>query len=350
MGSMLLFLNDVADAIAETHPDVKASTLAYTYSQKPPKNIKPRPNVQIQLCSVPVSPLYAIGDPSCGQNEGFRRALLDWGRICRNISIWNYNLNHWNELLPNPNMDVVEPNIRFFVANNVRSAFIQSPGGLATEFSDLKNYITSNLLWNPNRSGTKLRDEFLTLHYGEAAGPIRDYLNLLHDRARINTKSKSWVSFCGWRENFGLDDKFVETGMKLFEEALRLYPPAWVFARTAREDDEIGGYPVPAGVAVLLATYVTHHHREYWEEPERFDPDRFLPENVSARPRFAYYPFGGGVRQCIGQRFAILQAQLTLAMVARKVRLRLVPGQTVEPKTATVLKPRQGILMTIENR
>ena len=99
---------------------------------------------------------------------------------------------------------------------------MQSPDGLATELSDLKNYVTSKLLWNPNLSAEKLRDEFLDLHYGPAAGPIRDYINLLHDTARINTKSKPWVSFCGWRENFGLDDEFVQAGMKLFEQALRL--------------------------------------------------------------------------------------------------------------------------------
>ena len=222
MGSLLIFVNAVADEIVKTHPNVKIGTLAYNYSQKPPKNIEPRPNVQIQLCSVPVSPLYAIGDPGCGQNEGFRQALAAWSRICDDIGIWNYNLNHWNGLLPNPNMDVVESNIRFFVANNVRRVFMQSPSGVSTEFSDLKNYVTCRLAWNPELNGRQLRNEFLHLHYGEAAGPIRDYLDLLHDRARINTESKPWVSFCGRADNFGIDDKVIQAGLEAFEEALEL--------------------------------------------------------------------------------------------------------------------------------
>jgi hypothetical protein len=222
MGALLTLVNAVADEIGKKHPDVMVGTLAYNWSLKAPKNLKPRPNVLIQLSSVPCSPLYPIGDQSCTQNEGFRRVLSDWGRICENISIWNYNLNHWNIQLPNPNMRVVEPNIRYFVANNARGVFMQSPDGLATEFSELKNYITSSLLWDPNRSGEKLRDEFIDLHYGRAAGTICEYIDFLHDTVRINTKSKPWVSFCGWRENFGIDDELVQTGMKLFEEALRL--------------------------------------------------------------------------------------------------------------------------------
>jgi hypothetical protein len=220
MGSLLTFVNGVADDIAKTHPDVMVGTLAYNYSQKPPKTIKPRPNVQIHLCSVRCNVLYPIRDPTCAQNEGFRQVLEDWKKVCDYITVWNYNLNHWHEQLPNPNMEVVEHNIRFFAANNVRGVFLQSPEGVSTEMSDLKNYVNSRLLWDPNQSGERLRDEFLTLHYGRAADPIRRFLRYLHENAREKTKGREYVHFAGWRRNVGIDDAFIHEAMKLFDEAL----------------------------------------------------------------------------------------------------------------------------------
>ena len=220
MGSLLTFVNAVADEIAKTHPNVKIGTLAYVYSERPPKTIKPRPNVQIQLCSVPCRPTRPINDRTCVQNEGFRRNLAGWGRICNDIGIWNYNLNHHLLLLPNPNMRVVEPNIRFFVANNVRRVFMQSPHGMSTEFSDLKNYVTSRLLWNPKLSGRQLRNEFLRLHYGKAAAPIRYYLDLLHNKAQAVTMC--YMHFAGRTDNFGIDDEVIQAGLKAFEAAWEL--------------------------------------------------------------------------------------------------------------------------------
>ncbi|HEX8422351.1 MAG TPA: cytochrome P450 [Pyrinomonadaceae bacterium] len=134
------------------------------------------------------------------------------------------------------------------------------------------------------------------------------------------------------------------------EEALRLYPPAWVIGRTAIHDDEIGGYRIKAGSEIIMCLYVTHRHPEFWDEPDKFDPERFSPERVAARPRYAYFPFGGGPRQCIGNNFALMEAQLVLATVATRYRLRLTPGQRVEPEASITLHPRHGIRMTLEPR
>jgi cytochrome P450 len=111
--------------------------------------------------------------------------------------------------------------------------------------------------------------------------------------------------------------------LQVIHESMRLYPPAWVFVRAAIHDDEIGGYHVPAGAMVVLCPYVTHHHPDFWEDPETFDPDRFTPERSAARPKFAYYPFGGGPRLCIGNHFAFMEAQIILAMTAQRFRLEL---------------------------
>jgi cytochrome P450 len=139
----------------------------------------------------------------------------------------------------------------------------------------------------------------------------------------------------------------LEYTKRVIEEVMRLYPPAWAVERSAVGDDELGGYPIPAGSAVDLSPYVTHRHPAFWENPEGFDPDRFTPERAAGRPRFAYFPFGGGPRHCIGSEFAMLEAQLVVAMVAQRYRLELVPGYRAEPDSTIVLRPRPGVVMTL---
>ena len=136
----------------------------------------------------------------------------------------------------------------------------------------------------------------------------------------------------------------------VLEESMRLYPPAYAISRWCVEADKVGGYDVPAESAITLSPYVTHRHPDFWEEPERFDPERFRPERQAERPRFAYMPFGGGPRQCIGNRFAMTEATLVLAMVAQRYRLTLVPGHPVEMEPLITLRPRHGLRMTIAGR
>lgn len=112
----------------------------------------------------------------------------------------------------------------------------------------------------------------------------------------------------------------------VIQESMRVYPPAWVFARTSLEDDVIGGYYIPAKSLVVISPYVTHRLPELWENPETFDPDRFLPERSEGRPRFAYYPFSAGPRQCVGASLAVLEAQMIIAMAAQRYQLAADPG------------------------
>ncbi|WNG39939.1 cytochrome P450 [Archangium violaceum] len=131
----------------------------------------------------------------------------------------------------------------------------------------------------------------------------------------------------------------------VFEEALRLYPPVWMTLRTPLEDDCIGGYRIPAGSVVLLSPYVTQRLPELWPRPDDFEPERFAPERSAERSRFAYFPFGGGPRTCMGNGFALMEAQVILAMVAARYRLALVPGQRVEPLPLLTLQPRYPFQM-----
>ncbi len=133
----------------------------------------------------------------------------------------------------------------------------------------------------------------------------------------------------------------------VFEEALRLYPPAWIITRKALADDEICGYHIPAGALVVNSPYVTHHLPQYWDAPEAFRPERFLTE-TTAYPRFAFYPFGCGPRLCIGNQFALVEAGIIIASVAQRYRLRPVPGHPVEAEPGVTLRPRHGLLMTVE--
>ncbi|MFQ5656411.1 MAG: cytochrome P450, partial [Candidatus Methylomirabilales bacterium] len=136
----------------------------------------------------------------------------------------------------------------------------------------------------------------------------------------------------------------------VIDEAMRLYPPTWITARTPIQDDEIGGYHIPANSVVLLSPYVTHRHPAFWEEPDVFDPTRFTPGRVAGRSRYAYFPFGGGPRMCMGKGFALTEALLIVAMVAQAYRLHLVPGHPIGPQPMIALRPRHGVLVTLEER
>src|SRR5262249_19907504 len=114
------------------------------------------------------------------------------------------------------------------------------------------------------------------------------------------------------------------------EEALRLYPPTWAIERRALRADEVGGYHIPARALVLVSPYTMHRHPAYWDNPEGFDPERFNPERSENRPRYAYLPFGGGPRRCIGNVFALTEAQLVVASVVQRYQLHLLPGHPVE--------------------
>ena len=111
-----------------------------------------------------------------------------------------------------------------------------------------------------------------------------------------------------------------------------------------------GVFSLPAGWLAFVIPYVLHRLPAYWEEPERFDPERFSPERSANRPKFVYIPFGAGPRQCIGNHFALLEAHLIVATLAQRYRLRLVPGQRIEPWPLITLRPRFGMSMTIERR
>lgn len=137
---------------------------------------------------------------------------------------------------------------------------------------------------------------------------------------------------------------------RVIKESMRIYPPAWSVGRVAVEDVQIGEYFLEKGTRVGVNLYVTHHSPDLWEDPERFDPDRFSPEREANIPRYAYLPFGGGPRVCIGNHFAMMEAKLILATIASRYKLRLEPDQQVGMDARITLNPHGGLPMTVIRR
>jgi len=144
--------------------------------------------------------------------------------------------------------------------------------------------------------------------------------------------------------------KLAYVGMVL-AESMRLYPPTWIFVRIAQQKDTLpSGTTIPAGSKIYLCPYVMHRHPRYFPDPERFNPERFTEAAKKERPQFAYFPFGGGARVCIGEHFAKMEGTLVLASIAQWFRLSLVHGRTIVPEPKMTLRPRGGVRMRVSRR
>jgi cytochrome P450 len=142
--------------------------------------------------------------------------------------------------------------------------------------------------------------------------------------------------------------KYTES---VLAEAMRLYPPAWALGRLALEEHEFGGYKIPKGVLVLLSMYVAHRDPRFWEKPEEFWPERWQSQSIKeAGQKYIYFPFGGGVRRCIGEGFAWTEGVLLIATLAQKWKLRLAPEQKIALNPLMTLRPKYGMKMRIEKR
>lgn len=142
----------------------------------------------------------------------------------------------------------------------------------------------------------------------------------------------------------------LEHTERVIQEALRLYPPIWIVGRSAIADDRIASYIIPAGSVVLFSQYAIHRHPGFWENPMGFDPDRFAPARSAGRHPYAYFPFGGGPRLCLGGSLSMLEMQLIVATIAQNFRLDLVPGHSVLPEPLVTLRPRHGMPMNLYSR
>jgi len=203
-------------------------------------------------------------------------------------------------------------------------------------------------------SDQQIRDEVITLFFAgheTTASALTWTWYLLSEHPEIEQRLHAELDkVLGGRLPTFAELPRLEYTRRVFEEAVRLYPPVWTFPRQAVEDDEIGGFHIPKGSLIFPCQYLTHRHPEFWEEPERFDPDRFLPERARGRPLHAYYPFGAGPRACLGNHFSLAEASLVLATLAQHFSLRRVPGLPVKPVSVITLQPEHDLRMTLVAR
>jgi cytochrome P450 len=199
----------------------------------------------------------------------------------------------------------------------------------------------------------EIRDEVLTLS-ATAATPLRAmvwlwYLLALHPWA--DERLADELGRVLGNRSPAPDDlpKLVHL-RRLVDEAMRLYPPLPLTLRIAVADDTVCGRRVPRGSVVAVIPWVIHRHRKLWPDPDRFDPDRFTPERSRDRPRYSYIPFGVGPHVCPGAALAMNEILITVAILARRFRFRLAPGQSVQPTAWTTLRPKNGLMVTIEKR
>ena len=184
-GSLIRFVNAVAEDIEGEFPHVAVSTLAYQYTRKPPRHVRPRGNVIVRLCSIECSfsrPLVALW-----RNRKFRADLIGWSKMCRRLYIWDYTTNFRHYLLPHPNLAVLGPNLRFFVAHHVKGVFEQGAyQGGGAEMAELRAWMLARLLWDPTQRTDRLVREFTDGYYGPAGRHVRAYLKVTHDAVALS--------------------------------------------------------------------------------------------------------------------------------------------------------------------
>ena len=183
MGPVLQLVNRVAEGLEKEFPDRYVETLAYQWTQTPPRQMRPRRNVLITLCSVECCFSHPLATCDCAANKAFRADLVAWAKIAPRLWVWDYTTDFGQYLLPFPNLHVLSPNIQFYVAHNVKGIFEEdtydTPQG---DLSELGGYVMAKCLWNPKYDANRAIGEFLDGYYGRAAAPIRKYLDLLREQ------------------------------------------------------------------------------------------------------------------------------------------------------------------------
>ncbi len=200
-------------------------------------------------------------------------------------------------------------------------------------------------------SDKQLRDEVMTIvlaGHETTANALAWTFYLLSEHPEVFRKLRAEVTrvLDGRAPTFEDLASLKYTRMVL-EEAMRLYPPAWIFGRTAIGEDALGSYRIPAKSLVVVSPYCVQRTAKLWPNPEGFEPERFSAEATAKRHKFAYLPFGAGPRVCIGNQFAIMEAQVLLAMMVQRYRLDLAPGFRVEAQPMVTLRPKYGISVNV---
>ena len=202
-------------------------------------------------------------------------------------------------------------------------------------------------------SDQQVRDEVLTFFlagHETTANALTWTWYLLAQHPEVAAAMSAEAQACGPGPLTADDVARLPYTRMVLSESMRLYPPAWTVARRALGACQIGGYHIPADALVVLSQWVIHRDPRWWPNADRFTPERWHPTAPVDRPKFAYFPFGGGARMCIGEHFAWMEGVLVLATIAREWRFTLAPGATVTPQATITLRPKGGVPMSAHRR
>jgi len=281
----------------------------------------------------------------------FIRAVAPWGPLMNRLPLpGNFRFKRARRML----VDTVQ---RFIAERRAESARGRS------DRADLLSLLLQSRddeegAGNEGMSDEQLRDESLTIFtagHETTANALTFTWHLLAERSDAEGKLHEELErVLGDRLPAIVDLDRLPYTRAVLAESMRLYPPAWAVAREAKQDMEVGGRPVAAGTIILMSQWVTHRDARWWPEPELFDPDRWVPGEPAHdpdRPRYAYFPFGGGPRICIGEAFAWTEGVLALATLARRWKLRpAVPGRPIALQPTITLRPKSGLPMILQRR
>lgn len=219
MGSLLTFINRLADDVAKEFPDNYISTLAYNYTQDPPKNIKPRDNVIIKLCLMPGDCASSYANPNSSDSEKANNLVSDWGKVAKHIVIWDYNIDFHNYLMPYPILDMLKENNDFYIENNVYGIFHQMSADKGGDFSELNSYIFARLMWDKNTDVQEVFNKYLTVYYGNAAPYIAQYYGELDENV-VSSGNGLYIYAKPWQYSTSyLSTKNIDKYLEIFENA-----------------------------------------------------------------------------------------------------------------------------------
>ncbi len=224
-GTMIHFVNAVADAIKDDYPNVAIDTFAYQYTRKPPLHVVPRENVIVRLCSIECCFAHALDDDSCADNVSFHKDLTDWKKICNRIYIWDYTTNYGHFIGPFNNFGVMQANMQFFAENNVKGIYEEGnymASQSNAEFAELRAYLLCKLLWDPYLDYDATMNDFLRAYYGEGWQYVREYIDMTVKHAGVGNRHMAIWSDMKSKGVFKLTGNEIEYCNELWDKAAQL--------------------------------------------------------------------------------------------------------------------------------
>ncbi len=299
-GLMLRFVNSIAADIEEEFPQVAISTLAYQYTRKPPKYVKPRDNVIVRLCSIECSFSKPLADE---RNKEFRDDIVGWSKICNRLYIWDYTTNFKHHIMPHPNLRVLGPNVKFFAEHNVKGLFEQ--GAYSTygaEMAELRAWVLARLLWDPTRDGQELIDEFIDGYYGPAGPHIMAYLKVTHDAVEaaedwLGCFSKHTAKFLsfetlneGWAHLTAAEAAVQDDPDLRFRVQVAQLPVMYTFMMRwdeMREKAEVSGaaWPMPESIKTAYEQFMKVARKKDINRLDEWNPGFGALEKALERPK-----------------------------------------------------------------